>query len=196
MFKRTRRKGATAFWKFNHLREGERMTRFNARGTNVQPDIDDEEHFDPIENLLGRLRRQRSKRPRPLARVLEASAVNQPALASAYIEKRRQGLWGKNRNDQAAFDSAKWIEDLARIIAEVPTNTARIGVHSFNVATAADERMKGQIDALPEELQEDAQTLAYYISEVIAATGLEATKMYPEIANKVIAELYNNKNLR
>jgi hypothetical protein len=172
------------------------MTRFNARGTNVQPDSDDEEHFDRIENLLGRLRRQRSKRPRPLARVLEASAVNQPDLASAYIEKRRQGLFWKNRNHQAAFDSAKWIEDLARIIAEVPTNTARIGVHSFNVATAADEHMKSLIDGLPEEPQEDVQTLAYFISEVISASGLESTKMYPEITNKVIAELYNNKNLR
>jgi hypothetical protein len=128
--------------------------------------------------------------------VLEASAVNQPASASAYILRRRQGLFWKNRNDQTAFDSAKWIEDLARIIAEVPTNTARIGVHSFNVATAADEHMKSLIDALPEELQEDAQTLAYFISEVIAASGLESTKMYPEIANKVIGELYNNKTLR
>src|SRR5918992_466831 len=107
------------------------MASFSGNRTNVPPDIDDQ-----IEGLLGRLRRQRGKRPRPLARVLEASAVNQPASASAYIEKRRQGLWGKNRNDQAAFDTAKWIEDLARIIAEVPMNTARIGVHSFNVATA------------------------------------------------------------
>ena len=172
------------------------MVRFSGRGTTVPPDIDDEEQVDFIEGLLGRRRRQRSKRPRPLARVLEASAVNQPAPASAYIETRRQRWLGKNRNDQAAFDSAKWIEDLARIIAEVPTNTARIGVHSFNVATKSDEYMNEQIAVLPEEIQEDAQTLAYYISEVIAATGLEATKMYPEIANKVIAELYNNKNLR
>jgi hypothetical protein len=157
--------------------------------------IDDEEQIDSIEGLLGRLRRQRGKRPRSLSRVLEASEVNQPVPASAYIEKRR-GLLGKNRNDQAAYDSAKWIEDLARIIAEIPTNTARIGVHSFKVSTAADEHMKWLIDALPEELQEDAQTLAYYISEVIGATGLEATKMYPEIANKVIAELYNNKPSR
>jgi hypothetical protein len=150
-------------------------------------------NFDFIEGLLGRLRRQRSKRSRPLSRVLEASAVNQPVPASAYIEKRRQGLWGKNRNDQTAFDSAKWIEDLARIIAEVPTNTARIGVHSFKVATTSDEYMKQLIDALPEELQEDAQTLAYFISEVISETGLESTKMYPEIANKVISKLYNDK---
>jgi hypothetical protein len=172
------------------------MSPFSSRGTNAQPDIDDEEHFDSIKDLLGRLRQQRSKRPRPLARVLEATAVNQPVPASAYIVRRRQGLLWKNRNDQAAFDTAKWIEDVARIIAEVPTNTARIGVHSFNVATAADERMKQLIDALPEELQEDAQTLAYFISEVISETGLESTKMYPEIANKVIAELSNNKNLR
>jgi hypothetical protein len=169
------------------------MTRFSNRGTNVAADIDDEEHCDPIEGLLGRLSRQRSKRPRPLAQALERSTTMQPMPASSYIETRRQGLWGKNRNDQATFDTAKWLEDLARIIAEVPTNTGKIGVQSFNVATRADEYMKGQIAALPAEIQEDAQTLAYYISEVIAATGLEATKMYPEIANKVIADLYNNR---
>jgi hypothetical protein len=169
------------------IRGRKQMNPFSSRGT------DDEEHFDPIEDLLGRLRRQRSKRPRPLARVLEATNVNQPVPASAYIERRRQGLLWKNRNDQAAFDAAKWIEDLARIIAEVPTNTARIGVHSFKVATTSDEYMKQLIDAIPEELQEDAQTLAYFISEVISETGLEATKMYPEIANKVIAKLYNGK---
>jgi hypothetical protein len=175
------------------MRGGEQMTRFSGIGTNVPPEIDDEEELDPIEALLRKLRRQKGRQHRPLARALERSAVTPPVSASAYIQTRRQGLWGKNRNDQATFDTAKWLEDLARIIAEVPTNTGKIGVHSFNVATRADEYMKGQIDALPEEIQEDAQTLAYYISEVIAATGLEATKMYPEIANKVIADLYNNR---
>jgi hypothetical protein len=170
------------------------MVHFSGRGTNVPPDIDDAEGY--IDGLLERLRRQRSKRPRPLARVLENSAVHQPVPASAYIETRRQRWLGKNRNDQAAVDTAKWNEDLARIIAEVPTNTARIGVHSFNVATKSDEYMNEQIAALPEELQEDAQTLAWYISEVIHATGLESTKMYPEIANKVIAELYQDKGKR
>jgi hypothetical protein len=169
------------------------MTRYSGYRTDVPPDYAEDEELNPVERLLGRNRRPKSKRPHPLARVLEQSSVTQPTPASSHIQRRR-GLLGTNRIDQAVYDAAKWNEDIAYTIAQVPVNTARIGVHSFTVATKADEYMLCEIVAgLPPELQEDAETLAYAISDIIAVAGKEATKMYPELANKVIAELYNNK---
>ena len=153
----------------------------------TQPSEDEE--LDPLTRLLNKLRGKPTSRQQALARTYEQSSLNRQPPQSPFIVRRRKGLWGINQQDQAAYDAAKWNEELAYLIARLTTNTAKIAAHNFDVSATADEQLQWRLEGMPEELREDAKALAYFLSEVVASESLESAKMYAELAHRKIAKL-------